>query len=266
MIQRLISAIVMLAIIIPAFILGGTIFNILILVLSVLGLREFLNIKQTKKDVPFFIQFISYVMLTLFICTNVSNKDIIYSVDYRLITGLFLVFSVPAVLYHDRSLYSIVDSFYFIGAIFFLGISFSLMILYRNMNVELLIYLVLITAFTDTFAYIIGMLIGKHKLIEEVSPKKTWEGTIAGSIFGTFIATCFYITIIDSCIELYIVVFMTLFLSVLGQFGDLFFSSIKRYYSKKDFSNLIPGHGGILDRLDSIIFVILGFTFFITII
>ena len=266
MIQRLISAIVMLAIIIPAFILGGTIFNILILVLSVLGLREFLNIKQTKKDVPFFIQFISYVMLTLFICTNVSNKDIIYSVDYRLITGLFLVFSVPAVLYHDRSLYSIVDSFYFIGAIFFLGISFSLMILYRKMNVELLVYLVLITAFTDTFAYIIGMLIGKHKLIEEVSPKKTWEGTIAGSIFGTFIATCFYITIIDPCIDLYIVVFMTLFLSVLGQFGDLFFSSIKRYYSKKDFSNLIPGHGGILDRLDSIIFVILGFTFFITII
>lgn len=266
MIQRLISAIVMLAIIIPAFILGGTIFNILILVLSVLGLREFLNIKQTKKDVPYFIQFISYVMLTLFICTNVSNTDFIYSIDYRIIAGLFLVFSLPAVLYHDRSLYSIVDSFYFIGAIFFLGISFSLMILYRNMNIDLLIYLVLITIFTDTFAYIMGMLIGKHKLIEEVSPKKTWEGTIAGSIFGTFIATCFYITVINPTIDLYVIVFVTLFLSVLGQFGDLFFSSIKRYYGKKDFSNLIPGHGGILDRLDSIIFVILGFTFFITII
>ena len=266
MIQRLISAILILALLIPAFILGGTVFNLLILVLSVLGLREFINIKQTKKDVPYFIQFISYVMLTLFICTNISNKDIIYSVDYRIITGLFLVFSLPSVLYHDRSLYSIVDSFFFIGVIFFLGISFALMILYRNMNVLLLVYLVLITMFTDTFAYIIGMLIGKHKLIEEVSPKKTWEGTIAGSIFGTFIATCFYITVINPSIELYVIIFVTLFLSVLGQFGDLFFSAIKRYYNKKDFSNLIPGHGGILDRLDSIIFVILGFTFFVTII
>jgi phosphatidate cytidylyltransferase len=266
MIQRLISAIAMLAIIIPAFILGGTVFNLLIILLSVLGLREFLNIKQTKKDVPYFIQFISYVMLTLFICTNISNTDFIYSIDYRIIAGLFLVFSLPAVLYHDRSLYSIVDSFYFIGVIFFLGIAFSLIILFRNNSMNTLIYLLLITIITDTYAYLIGMLIGRHKLIEEVSPKKTWEGTIAGSVFGTFIATCFYITVINPTIDLYIVVFMTLFLSILGQFGDLFFSAIKRYYSKKDFSNLIPGHGGILDRLDSIIFVVLGFTFFITII
>ena len=266
MIQRMISAAIMLGILIPLFIIGGTAFNILVLVLSIIGLKEFLDIKQTKKDIPFFIQFISYVTLTLFVFTNITNSDIIFSIDYRIIAGLLLVFSLPSVLYHDRSLYSIVDSFYFIGAIFFLGISFSLMILFRNENMDILIYLLLITIITDTYAYLIGMLIGKHKLIEEVSPKKTWEGTIAGSIFGTFIATCFYITVINPNVNLYIVIFMTLFLSILGQFGDLFFSAIKRYYGKKDFSNLIPGHGGILDRLDSIIFVVLGFTFFITII
>ena len=59
---------------------------------------------------------------------------------------------------------------------------------------------------------------------------------------------------------------MSLFLSILGQYGDLVFSAIKRYYGKKDFSNIMPGHGGILDRFDSIIFVILGFMFFITLI
>ena len=266
MIQRAISAIVMLGIFIPLFIIGGIAFDILVLVLSVLALKEFLDIKQTKKDVPFFIQFISYVTLTLFIFTNIANSDIIFSIDYRIIAGLFLVFSLPAVLYHDRSLYSIVDSFYFIGAIFFLGIAFSLMILFRNKSIDILIYLLLVTIITDTYAYIMGMLTGRHKLLEEISPKKTWEGTIAGSIFGTFIATSFYTTVINPSVELYVVVFMTLFLSILGQFGDLFFSAIKRYYGKKDFSNLIPGHGGILDRLDSIIFVILGYTFFITII
>lgn len=266
MMQRTISAAIMLLIFVPIFIIGGTIYNIAILVLSILALKEFLDMKQTKKELPIFIQFISYVLLTLFVLMNMTNTDIIFSIDYRIITGLFLVFSLPSVLYHDRSLYSIVDSFYMIGSIFFLGMSFSLMILLRNINIETITYLFIVTMMTDTYAYLIGMLIGKHKLLESISPKKTWEGTIAGSLFGTFIATCFYITFVNSNVELYIVIIMTLFLSILGQFGDLFFSSIKRYYGKKDFSNLIPGHGGILDRFDSIIFVILGFMFFVSIV
>lgn len=266
MMERTISAIVALAIFIPIFILGGTIYNIAILILSVLALKEFLNIKQVKKELPAFITFISYVLLTLFVFTNITNKDILFSIDYRIIAGLFLVFTIPAVLYHDRSLYSIVDAFYLIGGIFFLGISFSLMILIRNIDLSLIIYLFLITVITDTYAYLTGRFIGKHKLLEEVSPKKTWEGTIGGTLIGTFVGTCFYITVVDPSQQMYVVILMTLFLSILGQFGDLFFSAIKRYYHKKDFSNIMPGHGGILDRLDSIIFVVLGFMFFISII
>lgn len=266
MIQRTISAIIMLMIFVPIFIFGGFVYNTAILVLSILALKEFLDIKQTKKELPFFIQFISYVTLTLLVLTNVANDGIIYSVDYRIIGGLFLLFSIPAVLYHDRKLYSIVDSFYLIGGILFLGIAFSLLILLRNIGLDIIVYLLLITMMTDTYAYIIGSLIGKHKLLEDISPKKTWEGTIAGTIFGTFISSCFYITVINPNIDILLIVFVSLFLSLIGQFGDLFFSSIKRYYGKKDFSNIMPGHGGVLDRLDSIIFVILGFMFFITII
>ena len=110
------------------------------------------------------------------------------------------------------------------------------------------------------------MLIGKHKLLEEISPKKTWEGTIGGTIIGTFVSTVFYVTVINPNINLGIIILVSLFLSIIGQFGDLVFSAIKRYYGKKDFSNIMPGHGGVLDRLDSLIFVLLGFTFFITII
>ena len=103
------------------------------------------------------------------------------------------------------------------------------------------------------------MYIGKNKLAPSISPHKTIEGFIGGALMGTFVATTFYFTVIDSNISLVILILTTAFLSVIGQLGDLVFSSIKRTYGVKDFSNLIPGHGGILDRLDSIIFVILAF-------
>ena len=116
---------------------------------------------------------------------------------------------------------------------------------------------------TDIFAYITGMFIGKHKLLEEISPKKTIEGMIGGTIMGVFIGAMFHHTVIDPTFSKIEILAICTFLSLLGQYGDLVFSAIKRYFGKKDFSNLIPGHGGILDRLDSIIFVLLGFMFFI---
>ena len=262
---RIISAIVALLIFIPIFIKGGMIFDVAVFVLAVLGLKEFLDVKKSKKEMPFFIEFISYISLGLIIFFNSSNNYML-SVDYRMIAGLFLTFLVPTVLYHDRSLYSINDAFYLIGGVFFLGISFSLFTLLRNEGMEFLLYLLLISIFTDTFAYFVGMLIGKNKLLENISPKKTIEGMIGGTVLSVIIASNFYYTVIDSSLPLYIIVFMTTFLSIIGQFGDLVFSAIKRYYGKKDFSNIMPGHGGILDRLDSIIFVALGFMFFISLI
>jgi len=264
--KRIISAIVALLILVPIFIMGGNIYNIAIYILSLLGVKEFLKIKSEKKEIPNFINFISYIIITLLVFYNISNTDLVFSMDYRVITGLFLVFLVPTLFYHDRSLYSINDAFYLIGGMFFLGISFSLMITLRNIGLEYIVYLFLITIMTDSFAYIVGSLIGRHKLLTEVSPNKTWEGTIGGSIFGVFISSIFYITVINPDISIFTIGIITLFLSILGQFGDLCFSAIKRYYGKKDFSNIMPGHGGILDRFDSIIFVILGFMFFINVI
>lgn len=262
---RIISAIVALLIFIPIFIKGGMLFDVAVFVLAVLGLKEFLEVKKSKKEMPFFIEFISYISLGLIIFFNSSNNYLL-SVDYRMVAGLFLTFLIPTVLYHDRSLYSINDAFYLIGGVFFLGFSFSLFTLLRNEGMEILLYLLLISIFTDTFAYFVGMLIGKNKLLEDISPKKTIEGMIGGTVLSVIIASNFYYTVIDSSLPLYIIIFMTTFLSIIGQFGDLVFSAIKRYYGKKDFSNIMPGHGGILDRLDSIIFVALGFMLFISLI
>ena len=262
---RIISAIVALLIFIPIFIKGGMLFDVAVFVLAVLGLKEFLEVKKSKKEMPFFIEFISYISLGLIIFFNSSNNYLL-SVDYRMVAGLFLTFLIPTVLYHDRSLYSINDAFYLIGGVFFLGVSFSLFTLLRNEGMEILLYLLLISIFTDTFAYFVGMLIGKNKLLEDISPKKTIEGMIGGTVLSVIIASNFYYTVIDSSLPLYIIIFMTTFLSIIGQCGDLVFSAIKRYYGKKDFSNIMPGHGGILDRLDSIVFVALGFMFFISLI
>ena len=129
----------------------------------------------------------------------------------------------------------------------------------------MLIYLLLITTMTDIFAYVTGMLIGKHKLLEVISPNKTWEGTIGGTIMGVFVSAMFYHTVIDPEFSKVYLLLISLFLSILGQYGDLVFSAIKRYFGKKDFSNIMPGHGGVLDRLDSLIFVLLGFVFFVNI-
>lgn len=261
--KRVISAVVALLILVPIFYVGGIIFDLAVIALALLGLREFLKVKETKKQIPSFISFISYIILTLILISSLNVSKMVFMVDYRILSALFLVFLLPAILYHDRSKYSITDAFYLIGGVFFLAISFSILIVIRNMDLNLIIYLFLITIMTDTYAYIIGMLIGKHKLLEDVSPNKTWEGMIAGTVFGTLIATMFYITVIDPYINLLLIISVTLFLSILGQLGDLVFSSIKRYFGKKDFSNIMPGHGGILDRFDSIIFVLLGFIFFI---
>lgn len=263
--QRIISAIIMLLIVIPVFIIGGDLFKVFILVIAMAGLKEYLDIKETKKEIPMFIKLLAYLFIPFILFTINISDALVMNIDFRIITGLFLVLLLPVVLYHKRETYSINDANYVFLGVMFLGIAMSLFNTYFEINKYLLLYLVLITVMTDTFAYITGLLIGRHKLLEVISPKKTWEGLIGGTIFGVFLATCFYITVIDVNVSLWLLIGVTLFLSIVGQFGDLFFSAIKRYFDKKDFSNLMPGHGGILDRLDSLIFVLLAYSFFLTI-
>lgn len=263
---RVLSAIVALAIFIPIFFFGGIVFKVAVYVVVMLGLKEYLDVREQKKDFPEFIKLIAYLFLTIIFYEVKFTEKMALLVDYRYITSLFLVLMFPTVLYHDSKKYNINDACYLICGILFLAITLSLVVIYRNMGLSLIVFLFLITSLTDTFAYITGRLIGKHKLLEVISPKKTWEGFIGGSLIGTFVCTYYYVTVIDSTVSLGLIIAIVLFLTIIGQLGDLFFSSIKRYYGVKDFSNIMPGHGGVLDRLDSIIFVVLAYSIFITII
>jgi len=264
--QRVISAIVVMLIIIPIIIIGGNIFHMTVALISLLTLQELIDIKQAKRELPLAIKAVSYPLLIMVVLNNYGNSTFIYSIDYRVISILLTTLLLPLVFYKDNSKYNIDDALFLIGAIFFLGIAFNLLIMIRNFNINYLIYIMLITVMTDNYAYITGMLIGKNKLIPSVSPKKTWEGLMGGVVLGTLFSSVFYYEVINSNISIINLMSISSFLCIIGQLGDLVFSTIKRYYNKKDYSNIIPGHGGILDRLDSIILVVIAFTLFITII
>ena len=116
------------------------------------------------------------------------------------------------------------------------------------------IWLVFIIAWgTDTFAYVFGMLFGKHKLCPSLSPKKTIEGSIGG-IIGAIGLTYLYIKYLE--IDAYWAFLLIAFIgSIVAQIGDLTASKIKRVTGIKDFGFIMPGHGGVLDRFDSILFI-----------
>lgn len=258
---RLLSAVGIFLIFVPIFYIGGTLFNIAFYLITVFGFREFINARDKKT--PDLIKYISYLMITLVYFETVLSEELNFIINYRLLAGLFLVMLLPVVLYRNEKTYNTKDAFYLLGGLLFLGFSIPLFGVYRSLGLRVIVYLLAITISSDTFAYITGKLIGKHKLLEKISPNKTLEGLIGGVAMGTFMGTMFFKTVMLTDISIYQVISITLFLCIVGNMGDLLFSAVKRTYDIKDFSNIVPGHGGILDRIDSIIFVMLAFTFFI---
>lgn len=259
MAKRVASAIVIALIVIPFLVMGGMWFSVFVAVIGMLGVYELLHIRANKKQFPVAMRVIAYIVVGLLIMSNVKAIDFQYHLDYRLLAAILFIFLAPMVFINDSKKYNLNDAFFLIGSVLFIGMSFNLIVITRNFDLSYVIYLILITVITDTFALFTGMLVGKHKLAPEISPKKTIEGSIGGTVMATIVATLFYVTVISKSVPIVFVILITALLSGVGQLGDLAFSAIKRYYGQKDFSNLIPGHGGILDRFDSLVFVVLVF-------
>lgn len=261
---RIISALVMCIIVIPIIIIGGMPFKVLGIILAIASMYEMLKARSAKSEIPLAIRIVAYLLIAIFVYLGTDVYSAKYELIYKILTAVFLVYFVPVVLIDDTEKYSITDSLYVLGATVFLGVSYNSMILISNTSINYVIYLILITTITDSFAYFTGYFIGKHKLCERISPNKTIEGAIGGVLLGTIVPSMFYLYIINPNKNILLIVAITFVLSIIGQIGDLFFSSVKRHYKIKDFSNLIPGHGGILDRLDSMIFVVITFVLFIS--
>lgn len=256
---RVISAIVIVILFVPFLIIGGLPFAIFMSLLALGALYELIKVCESKKKFPVFLKGIAYLLVIAFCMNHFDSIEFSSNFDYRVMAGILFIFLAPIVFMDDFDRYHFVDALSLIGSLLFIGLSFNLIVLIRNFDLNYLIYLLLITTITDTFALISGKLVGRHKLCPKISPGKTIEGLVGGVLMGTFVATAFYYTVIQSNISLVLVILATAGLSLVGQLGDLVFSAIKRYYKVKDFSNLIPGHGGVLDRFDSLIFVTFAF-------
>jgi phosphatidate cytidylyltransferase len=256
--KRIIGAIIVVTVLITSILLGELPFALVVTIAALFGLKELIDIKYEKENINI-VKLLSGIFLVLFLLNN-----IIYKIDDKVLIILpILGLIIPIIFYNNKNKYNINDSLYFLGIIYFLAFSFGTIIEMRDISIYKCIYIFIISFMTDTYAYIGGMLIGKHKLTE-ISPKKTIEGTVVGTIMGVFIGTVFYHTLIGD-LNLLQTIIMSFILTILSEIGDLVFSSIKRYFGKKDYSNLIPGHGGILDRFDSVIFVSLGLALILSI-
>ena len=263
---RIIGAILIIAVFIPFLIMGGLPFAIFMSLLSVCSVYELIKVREEQKKFTLLLKLFAYALAIAFCLYNLGSIDFQYNFDYRVMTLLIFVFLAPMVFINNSKKYNFDDALFLIGSVLFLGLSFNLIIVTRNYDITYMVYLLIITTVTDTFALITGMLIGKNKLAPKISPKKTVEGLVGGVLFGTFAASAFYITVINPHTSLVLVIVLTGLLCLVGQLGDLIFSSIKRYYQIKDFSNLIPGHGGILDRFDSLLLTTLVYALIIAVI
>ncbi|MBD1380044.1 phosphatidate cytidylyltransferase [Metabacillus arenae] len=251
--QRIFTAVLALAIFLPIVFIGKIPFTIVIYILASIGLYELLKMKKISLiSIPGLISvFLLWVLLipdsyiTLLDDINISKAEFAL-----LAVLLFLTYTVTT-----KNKFTFDDVGFVILSALYVGMGFYYFIEIRELGLEYIFYALFVIFATDSGAYFIGRAFGKRKLWPEISPNKTVEGFIGGIACAIVVGALMqaFTGIGDSFIK---IVFMTILLSIFGQVGDLVESALKRHYQVKDSGQLLPGHGGILDRFDSLLFVL----------
>ena len=311
LVARIITAIFLVLIFVPAIILGGWYFFFFSVVLALISSVEIVKASNLRGLLRVLIYFVTItftlgiIYYTMFQSNVVEIKalgsdafkepsflpssfhDIKLSIMlitlmlcvYFLISFATEPFNIAYVFYFATMILVIAigiqsflflrySPFYYFDEMLKAEGQYSPSIIYSNnfkyvQSTFLFIYVILGVIFNDMGAYFIGLLFGKHKMNERISPKKTWEGFIGGVVFSIIVSTMF--ALICALIEkpilpifdlshLYYVIIISILIPLISDVGDFVFSSVKRTFGVKDFSNLLPGHGGVLDRIDSLIF------------
>ena len=166
--KRAISAVILLLIFVPLLFKGGIFFAGLMAVLSAVCLYELLNIRKKTRPFPFNVEIFSYILTMFFAMNGYNDGGVLYSLDYRLISFLILVNLIPLVFINDKDKYNLTDALFLIGATLLSGLTFNVLVLLREYNIDYVIYIFLITTLTDTFAYITGKYIGTKKIMPKI--------------------------------------------------------------------------------------------------
>ncbi|WP_442599531.1 phosphatidate cytidylyltransferase [Neobacillus sp. D3-1R] len=250
--QRIITAIIAAAIFLPIVLYGGIPFLVLTYLIASIGLYEILKMRNINLfSIP---GIISLLLLWLTLLPQ-QYQDVLIALNFTkmelffLIVLLFLTYTVVT-----KNQFTFEDVSFAVLGTLYVGLGFYYFIETRSAGLTYVFYSLFIIWATDSGAYFIGKATGKRKLWPEISPNKTIEGSLGGVISALVVAILFSIlTDIDA--SLWQLLVITMILSVFGQIGDLVESALKRHFNVKDSGNLLPGHGGILDRFDSLLFV-----------
>jgi phosphatidate cytidylyltransferase len=260
--KRYLGALVLSPLIIFLFI-GGIYLKYFTLVVSLIGMHEFFSVIKEKKINA--LTYVSYILCIVYYIL-LDNSMSFHTVVLLLVAAVFIMLCIPVI---DVK-YNFIDISATIFGFVYIGVFFSFIVLVNNKTYgNYLIWLIFISSWLcDTTAYYVGRYFGKNKLCPKVSPKKTIEGALGGLLGSA--AACgifgFIVRMLGVNIQLIHFIIIGLICGVFCQFGDLAASSIKRHVNVKDYSNLIPGHGGILDRFDSILFASVVVYYYITLI
>ena len=249
--KRIISAGIGIIILIAILTANSIFVNIGVAAISIIALYELLNAAESKRNMS--LNMVAYMSALVFAFSNFIDPSFIpfFIYAYVIVMFLFILIFHRTVQFSDIA----INSF----AIIYICFTFMYVVLVRYLpHGNIYVWMIFLGAFTtDTFAFFAGTLLGKHKLWPEISPKKTVEGAIGG-VIGCGLSFLLFGYIMHFFLH-YNVNYTNLFIigvvcSVVSQIGDLSASVIKRQYGIKDFGKIMPGHGGVMDRFDSILF------------
>ncbi|MDR1542933.1 MAG: phosphatidate cytidylyltransferase [Prevotellaceae bacterium] len=272
LIIRTLSGAVYVALIVSAILINQFFFAAVFGILAALTTYEFhkLTNKQVNVDalarlsaiasLLFFVQF--FILNIAYDPYKFINADLIEKV--LTIIYLFTLFSIFIIEIFRKKTNPINNIACFILGQLYIAVPFAVSVTIFNKNPLFLLALFVIIWVNDTFAYLVGSWLGKHRMCERISPKKSWEGFFGG-LFGALLAGFVFSKFV---VDLSLIKWLAfaIIIVVFGTLGDLFESLIKRTVGVKDSGNIMPGHGGFLDRLDSVIFSVIPIAVYLAII
>lgn len=266
--QRILTALILFGILLPTLIFyWSPLMTVTITALCLAGTYELLHCigvhKKYALSVPFYILALITPTVIRYFDFFFGQWEGVIEIYALMLATLFIlmIYLFAIVVFSHRDITIREIGVAYISVPYIIAGFSSIIILCDKQPYGKYLYLVgvIVALMSDIFAYFFGKALGKHKLIPEISPKKTVEGSIAGIVGGTvcLVIYGFIIKLIEKDMQINFVVLIVsgVLIAVASQIGDLVMSAIKRTYNQKDFGKIFPGHGGVLDRFDSVISV-----------